>query len=545
MRKVALSTIATISAGQSAPKQEEFSSCGTPFVRAGSLEDLLSGKAEMALELVPPATAKKRKLRLYPKGSILFAKSGMSASKNRIYSLQDAAYVVSHLAILMPKGNVHAEYLRLALQQFPPSTLIKDLAYPAISLGEIQNYEIPMPDSLDDQKRIAHLLGKVEGLITQRKQHLQHLDDLLKSVFLDMFGDPVRNEKGWETKRLPELIMPNKNSLKRGPFGGALKKDIFVESGYLVYEQNHALNNDYSFQRYFISEQKYKDLIDFRVVPGDILISCSGVYLGKLSIVPEGAKPGIINQALLKVSLNTAKMRQVFFVSIFGSAQMKRKYYPSNRGGGIPNLPPMTEMKKIDFICPPIELQNQFAAIVERIEDVKAHYQNSLIGFENLFNALSQKAFKGELDLSHIVLSAEHDETASDIADVQQTTIATETAEQIELSTPDINLIKELNTPEGRKATIGQWLNEYIDQLKGTTPFSADAFMTAAQHKLWELTQDGLFESEDESTPELGLTEYDMLTNLLFEALTRGRLKQEFEDNNNQVRILCHRGNNP
>ena len=56
--------------------------------------------------------------------------------------------------------------------------------------------KIPLP-SLDEQKRIAYLLSKVEGLIAQRKQHLQQLDDLLKSVFLDMYGDPVRNEKGW------------------------------------------------------------------------------------------------------------------------------------------------------------------------------------------------------------------------------------------------------------------------------------------------------------------------------------------------------------
>ncbi|MCB0494482.1 MAG: restriction endonuclease subunit S, partial [Cyclobacteriaceae bacterium] len=63
------------------------------------------------------------------------------------------------------------------------------------------NLEIPFPP-LDDQIRIAHLLSKVEGLISQRKEHLQQLDDLLKSVFLAMFGDPVRNEKGWKVGSL-------------------------------------------------------------------------------------------------------------------------------------------------------------------------------------------------------------------------------------------------------------------------------------------------------------------------------------------------------
>lgn len=276
---------------------------------------------------------------------------------------------------------------------------------PRVNMKSFWNHKVPLPP-LDDQIRIVHLLGKVEGLIAQRKEHLRELDELLKSVFLEMFGDPVRNEKGWGTKKLPQLILPLKNALKRGPFGGALKKEIFVDSGYLVYEQNHALNGNYSFQRYFIGERKYNELIDFKVVPGDILISCSGVYLGKLSIVPNGVLPGIINQALLKISLNTEKMMRIFFVYLFGSSQVKNRYFPSNRGGAIPNLPPMSEMKLIDFICPPIFEQNKFASIVEKVEGIKSLYQQSLAELENLHSAVSQKAFKGELDLSRVPLPA-------------------------------------------------------------------------------------------------------------------------------------------
>ena len=403
MKRVPLSQLASVSAGQSAPKDHDFSDSGTPFVRAGSLESLLSGKSEADLELVSAETAKRLKLKTYPKGTILFAKSGMSATKDRIYVLQNPAHVVSHLATLIPKEVTHPDYLRLALKRFPPSSLIKDPAYPAISLGEIEGFEIPVPKEYEDQIRIAHLLGKVEALITQRKQHLQQLDDLLKSVFLEMFGDPVRNEKAWSTKTLQQLVFPGKNSLKRGPFGGALKKEIFVETGYLVYEQNHALNNDYSFERYFVTEEKYQELIDFRVVPGDVLISCSGVYLGKLSIVPAEAKPGIINQALLKVSLDPQKIQHKFFVHVFASPQFKEKFIPSNRGGAIPNLPPMSVMKEIPFIYPPLELQDKFVKFSEKVEGLKYQYQQALLNLEAIYGSLSQQAFKGELDLSRLL----------------------------------------------------------------------------------------------------------------------------------------------
>ncbi len=269
-------------------------------------------------------------------------------------------------------------------------------SYPAVSDKIVKDTSIPLPP-LGEQKRIAEVLDKADALRQKRRRALQKLDTLLQSVFLEMFGDPVRNPKGWDTRTLPELILPGKNSLKRGPFGGTLKKEIFVDSGYLVYEQYHALNNDYSFGRYFITEEKYKELIGFSVKPNDIIISCSGVYLGKLSIVPDGAKPGIINQALLKVSLDQEKMKTVVFAYIFGSSQFKRKYFPSNRGVAIPNLPPMDVMKKIGFITPPLEIQQKFADNVNRIYAIKKRYEIGTTSLENLFSSIRNRAFKGEL----------------------------------------------------------------------------------------------------------------------------------------------------
>lgn len=116
-------------------QSDEFSDYGTPFVRAGSLDRLLSGEPESGLELVSEETARRRKLKTYPRGTVLFAKSGMSATKDRVYVLQNPAHVVSHLATLIPKSDTQTDYLRLALKHFPPSSLIKDLAYPAIGLG--------------------------------------------------------------------------------------------------------------------------------------------------------------------------------------------------------------------------------------------------------------------------------------------------------------------------------------------------------------------------------------------------------------------------
>lgn len=389
---------------------------------------------------------------------------------------------------------------------------------------------IPLPSiSFNDQIRIAHLLGKVEGLIAQRKQHLQQFDELLRSVFLEMFGDPVWNEKGWDTKTLPQLVQPGKNSLKRGPFGGALKKEIFVEAGYLVYEQNHALNNDYSFARYFVTEQKYQELIDFKVMPGDILISCSGVYLGKLSIVPANARPGIINQALLKVSLDPKKIKHRFFVYVFGSPQFKEKYFPSNRGGAIPNLPPMSVMKKIPFIYPPVTLQQDFTDFCEKVEALKSHYQQSFADLETLYAALSQSAFQGELDLSRIPLQAvtlepelmENGSTVTAELDVPASPL------------PDLGLSAAELADEAKRLTLlTAWLEAWRTAHAGRAFVPAD-FLDAAQVRLAKLY------SDDEL--ELSMAAYEHIKNWVYAALDSGALTQSYDEANKCITLTVTR----
>ena len=112
-----------------------------------------------------------------------------------------------------------------------------------------------------------------------------------------MFGDASKY------KQVPfGHVAANKHGLVRGPFGGSLKKEIFVESGYLVYEQSHAISGGYDSSRYFVTEEKYRDMERFQVYPDDLIISCSGT-IGRVFLIPPKAPTGVINQALLKIRL--------------------------------------------------------------------------------------------------------------------------------------------------------------------------------------------------------------------------------------------------
>jgi type I restriction enzyme S subunit len=267
------------------------------------------------------------------------------------------------------------------------------------SLGYSRHYKLLKEKTfqkppLIKQKQIAKTLDKAKELIELRKESINKLDELSKSIFIDMFGDPVSNPMEWDTSTIEEIVKDEKYAIKRGPFGGSLKKDSFVPEGYLVYEQFHALNNDFSMQRYFINEKKFDELKAFEVKAGDIIISCSGVYLGKLAIVPNNSKKGIINQALLKISLDENKMKKLLFLYIFRNNNFKSRYFGSNIGSGVPNFPSMFEFKKFSFITPPIEIQKVFISRIKKIEQQKTLYQEELKKLQENFDSLLAQSFK-------------------------------------------------------------------------------------------------------------------------------------------------------
>ena len=261
-----------------------------------------------------------------------------------------------------------------------------------ISKDYLSNIMIEYPD-IEEQQRIVKILDKAQEIRTKKKLANEKLDEFLKSTFIDMFGDPANNPKNWQLKTLEDFVIKEKYSIKRGPFGGSLKKEIFVPSGYLVYEQTHAIHNNYDFARYFITQSKYKELEMFKVVPGDLIISCSGVTLGKVSEIPANAKPGIINQALLKVSLDRSLINNNYFMALFREKSIQNTIFGISRGSGIPNMPSVSELKKIKFPLPPIDLQNQFAQIVQKVEAQKEKNQEIIEQMNNLFNSLMQQAF--------------------------------------------------------------------------------------------------------------------------------------------------------
>ena len=184
-----LGDVARITAGQSSPHDEEFSTEGTPFIKAGNLEALKLNKCtENQCNLVSDDVAEKRKLKLQKAGTVLVAKSGMSCLSGHIYVLKSPAYVVSHLACIFPKeGKTTTEYLRGFFLFTGTNDLIKDPSYPSIQLSQFADMDIPEA-SIEKQKSFSNYLRQSDKSKFELEQALAELTATYKRIISENLG---------------------------------------------------------------------------------------------------------------------------------------------------------------------------------------------------------------------------------------------------------------------------------------------------------------------------------------------------------------------
>lgn len=203
----------------------------------------------------------------------------------------------------------------------------------------------------------------------------------------------------WKWTKVDKLIEFSQHSIKAGPFGSALKKEVYVEKGYKVYGQEQAIANNSRIGNYYITKEKYEELLSCSVKPFDILISLVGT-VGKVLILPKDAEKGIINPRLLKVSLNKKYYMPKIFQLFFESSFLKSLYSIHTHGatmdvlnlGIVQSLPfPLMSIKEQDQIVK--ELEFQFS----KINDLDKIVSSGLAKLEMLRQTILKKAFDGKL----------------------------------------------------------------------------------------------------------------------------------------------------
>ncbi len=248
-------------------------------------------------------------------------------------------------------SRLDQKYLSIVLHHLWARRIFLEKCHKWVGQAGINNkalsaIQIPLPP-LEVQEKIVAELDGYQKIIDGAKQIVQN------------YKPTIKIDPDWPMVELEEI-----SHMKRGPFGGSLKKEIFVRQGYKVYEQKHAIHGDFTIGKYFIDEKKYREMESFAIAPNDLLISCSGT-MGKIVIVPEDAPKGVINQALLKITPKKGMVLPFYLKCILESEQVQQTYFQSTNGAAIQNVGSMKVMKRIPIPLPPFETQQKIVAEIE------------------------------------------------------------------------------------------------------------------------------------------------------------------------------------
>lgn len=381
---VKLSDLASVSSGGGAPQDaDSFSAEGIPFVRAGSLVKLLDGQPEQSLELLQPDVAADHKLKLFPAGTVLFAKSGMSATKGHIYQLQKPAYVVNHLAALIPRSEITGRYLRHVLQFKSPTCLIKDEAYPSIRLGDIEDMEVPAPTTEAEQKRIAAVLDQADDLRRKRQRALDRLNQLGQAIFIEMFGDSPP-EAQQSLASVCDLITD-----------GTHYTPTYSEEGVVFLSAKNVTKRRIDWQNVkYIPEHLHIEL-QRRVSPkmNDVLLAKNGTT-GVAALVDRDCIFDIyVSLALLRPS---KRILPRYLLEAVNCDMTRRQFDGSLKGIGVSNLH-LVDIRAAMIPVPSLDQQYDFVQRVELLERLRQSLERSLSEAEALFVSLQHRVFRGEL----------------------------------------------------------------------------------------------------------------------------------------------------
>jgi type I restriction enzyme S subunit len=233
----------------------------------------------------------------------------------------------------------------------------------------------------------------LERIVTEKQKLIKEGKIKGQKIFKETGGieKPFFLPDGWTYGYIPQVVKHDKHAIKRGPFGSKIKKSFFVDKGYKVYEQQHAIRDDFSIGEYYINDEKFKELKVFEVKPNDIIISCSGT-VGRVAIAPVGMEAGIINQALLKISLNENGLTNNYFKILFPAFYMQTETLSDLQGTAQKNMVSVDILKKEPFPLPPLAEQHRIVTKVDELmalcDTLEQKQEDSIQAHETLVEAL-------------------------------------------------------------------------------------------------------------------------------------------------------------
>lgn len=358
---------------------------------------------------------------------IVFARTGASTGKSYLYNQDDGALVFAGFLIRTRINIEYAvpRYIKACVETSRFWDWVKMMSIrsgqPGINGNEYASFFVPIPP-LPEQTAIAKALSDIDKLIysleklIDKKKNIKQgaMQELLTGEKrLDGFSGELKEKdsicnishgykkteagiipEDWIPTTLESMCLPK--GLVRGPFGGALKKEIFVKSGFKVYEQRNAIYKNTKIGNYYIDKDKYDELTRFKVIPGDFIVSCSGT-IGRIYKIPENVENGIINQALLKIRIDENKVNSSYFNLYFEWHKFQNRIIDTTQGGAMQNLVGMDVFKTTLIPLPPtIEEQKAIAQILSDMDSEIEKLNVKLTKYKEIKKRMMQELLTGK-----------------------------------------------------------------------------------------------------------------------------------------------------
>lgn len=356
-----------------------------------SIADMNQGKyLDRTKEKINDLAVKESNIKLIPENTVVLS---YKLSIGKVGIIKKSMFTNEAIASLIPlNNNIDINFLYWALQHIDLMANTDRAAMgQTLNKAKLKEIKIPLPP-LSEQKRIAHVLDKADELRQKRQQSIEKLDELLQATFIDMFGDPLTNQKNWEISKLVNEI----ELIQIGPFGTQLHQEDYVENSIPLINPSHIRNGKiFPDNKLTVSEEKYHQLPQYHMKTNDVIVGRRG-EMGRCAVVTERENGYFCGTGSLFLRMNEKNLNATFLSFILSSNSIKKLLENSSQGVTMANLNKKI-VSEIPLIMPNIDLQSKFGEFVDSINLQKQRLKVQSKQQENLFQSLQQRAFNGEL----------------------------------------------------------------------------------------------------------------------------------------------------
>jgi type I restriction enzyme S subunit len=396
-RDVLLEEIAEIKSGVGFPISMQGCESGDfPFAKVGDISNRARSGEQFisdAPNWVKNEDLSTLKFTPFPTGTIVFAKIGEAIRQNfRAVSTRPMLFDNNVMGVIPQEERVDTTYLYFYLRTLDFYHLAGKTTVPAIRKSTIEKLKIPLPP-LEEQRKIAAILDKADGVRRKRKEAIRLTEELLRSTFLEMFGDPVTNPKGWEVIDLGKI-----SQIQGGLQVTPARKELPLEVPYLrvanVYRDKLLLDEIKNIR------VTSSELERINMKAGDILIvegHGNKEEIGRSSVWDGSIENCVHQNHLIRVRLDPDKAEPIYISAYLNSAGGRCQLTKFGKTTSGLNTISTSNVKATKVLCPPIEMQKRYLDFQRKLTEAKNASVEHLEQSENLFNSLLQRAFRGEL----------------------------------------------------------------------------------------------------------------------------------------------------